>query len=506
MRLPTSCRVARPRGVLPRGAAAAALAVVLLVGGGCDTRHVLGVLPLDGGAGVGGAGGTGAPGPAAAPPCGPFVPGHDLAVCASSFLGGGAGESAPSVVVGAGALVVGLTTDADLGVTPRVLLGGGAGAVLRLRYDGRQALSLTRLGETVRALAVEPGRGRLAALGAPFGLAVLGPDAGQVLWQRPVAGTRVAFGADGTVAVLDAARAEVTLFGADGAPQGTIDLRADGRFDPTQAAGLQAADVAVHGSSRTVVVTGSTPAGTTRQPFLFAYGYDGQARWRNYGWKEGEPGADRASTRGVRVTIGLDDRLYYAGESNGGNTTHGHHPRRLGEEAATAKGDEFHIPYNTATTVLFVGRFRPDDGAFELGQFLLARDPPTANGRGDAVSALAIAADEGGRVLVGGRMNCCTKDAARKAIRGTSVMPGPGDAFVVLWAPELRTRHVWTTFSRGGPAETTGVALSRGVAVMVAAQERAAAAAGGLVTHEALQARPGPAAVQNYFAVWSAPE
>jgi hypothetical protein len=435
--------------------------------------------------------------PPALATCGAFAPGLDFQPCAASYLSGTAAEAHAAIVVApSGALAVATHLESvELagpgGVTS--LLGGGPAAVVRLTSDGRQVLSVTKIGSSITDLDVD-GRGRLALVGAPFGLAVLTPDASDLVWSRPTTGARVAVGSDGVIAVLDSMKGEVALFDMDGAARPTIKVATEGGT---------AVDVAVHGGSRLVIVTGSQAAGTTRQPFLNAHAYGGEVRWRNYGWKESDIGPRRltASSRGTRVAIGGDDRVYFVGDSHGGNTSFAKSPRNLDQPAELAISDEFNFPYGTATQVLFIARFRAD-GRMELGQHLLSRDPPDRSGDGQPTIAGSIAADERGQVLVGGRGACCVENADGKKIRGIDLAYGDDDAFVLVISPDFRTRHLWTTFGRG-TAETVGVAATRGVMAAIAIHGNAARAP--LPVHEAVQPRPGGGASDVYLTVWPAP-
>jgi hypothetical protein len=472
----------------------------------CRSQHVVGeVVPADTDGAIDvpvasdaeGDGGASIDGTALMSPCEPFAPGSDLAVCTASYLGSAGADEAGNIAVAPdGSILLGATAaGANLGSVAKTLLSGGAGAVFRLSADGRKLLSVSRIGERVQDLAVEPGRGRIAVVGAPFGVAVLSPDAGEVVWQKPTDGAHVAIGSDGTVAVLDRAKAQVTLFGDDGSPRGTVALT-----------GVMANDVAVHGPSRLVIITGEIfyAAAGVRQPLLQAFTYAGASRWKAYGWGENEVSNRRltAGTRGVRVSVGLDGRVYYLGESHGGNTVHQRNPRRLDEAADNVVTDEFTFPYNTSAQVTYFARFRPENGAFERGQFLLTRERGGAPASGANVFAGAISADERGNVLIGGRLRCCFEDADKKTVRGLPAWGGSDtEGFALLVSSDFKTRWTWSSFGRGGGSEMTGVALRAGTAAVLGLQTGKTP----MVTHEALQMTSAGGVSEAYFAIWSTP-
>jgi hypothetical protein len=207
--------------------------------------------------------------------------------------------------------------------------------------------------------------------------------------------------------------------------------------------------------------------------------------------------------------MGRDDRLYYAGESHGGNTTHAYQPRDLAQKASLRSYDAYTTPYDVGpATVLFVARFRPADGALEVGQMHLARVTGGKPASGQSMSPLAIAADERGNVIVGGAQRCCMLDQDRKTVAGTKIASADpdADAFALVISADFGRRMLWTTFGRGGAARAVGVALAHGVAAMLAAQDQAAAAKAPLVTTpQAVQLAPGGGAMEAYLALWSAP-
>ncbi len=453
----------------------------------CTADHVLGELT--------------SPFVAVGSPCGAFVAGDDFPICAATYLSGKGNEPTAAVAIGADrAVVVGGSMEGqDLGATTTSfpVKGTGVGTVVRLRADGREVLSVSRLGDNLLDLKVAPTTGSIVVLGTPFGVAALSADAKTLLWQKPQAGVRLAVAPDGLVAVLETSPAQVTLLDARGAPLLRFPVPGDG---------VVPSDIAVHGPTQTIIVTGQQPAGATPQPLLLGLDFKGNVKWRNYAWSENELRAKNlvASTRGVRVVLGADDRLYYVGESHGGNTTHGKDPRDLAVNASVQSQDAYDSPYDTAQYILFWGRFRPDDGRFEGGEFLLARAMMKGpGGTGASVHPESIAADEKGNVIVGGTLDCCVQGYSRKTLRGVSVAPGDSDAFVTLFTADGRRRLAWTTF--GAPATSNGVALRAGVGAVVSLQPRASSDKARLFTVDAVQAAPGGGDSDIHLVVFPAP-
>lgn len=479
--------VSPPRGPRRPFRLAALLALGAGPAGGCTGHHVLGEI-------------NGAPPAASGPPCGAFVPGDNVFLCAATYLAGRGNEPPAAVALGRDGtvLVAGAFEGVEFpGATTVTFPGGAAGGIVRLKPDGRQVISVTRLGDVIVDVDVDPATGNLAVAGAPFGAALLAPDATRVIWQKPATQPlRVAAGKDGTVAVLEGDRANVSVFRPDGTPAGRFGLQLDM---------VVGADLAVHGASQTIVVTGRVPAGTATQPFLFGYRYTGEIKWRSYAWRETDirPRSLGASTRGIRVAIGGDDLLYYLGESHGGNTVHGKDPRDLDRSAENRTQDAYDTPYATRLYILYWARFRPEDGRFEGGEYLLTRGRGVQGENGESVNPEAIAADEKGNVLVAGKLACCIQNSDKKKIRDMPVTPAEPDAFVMLSSADRRSRLLWTTF--GGPGIATGVAIGQGTAAVVAFQEKAYSDRARLITVDAIQPAPPGGEADTYLAVFPVP-
>jgi len=381
----------------------------------------------------------------------------------------------------------GAGSSASLGVRPRVLLGGTTGTVIRLAPGGRRVLSVTRVGSEVEGIAADA-KGNLAVVGA-FGVALLDPAASKVRWRVAVGaaggmtdspGRRISIAADGTVAVL--ANKRVTVYSVAGKRLGVWAL-----------GNSWANDVAIDARTRSVFVTGFDQAERNLQvAYLYAYDYAGKRRWRNYNWTPAQVGGLRSDTRGYRVAMGADGRLYFAGESAGGTSIFHRHPRNVGADAKNTIFDPFNHPYNTGSNhIAYYSRLDPRTGAFLAGQWMLTRLGPNKGNRGNSIFVRSLAADEAGNVYVGGEAACCLehrKDAM--SIAGKRVPPYGGDFYVLVASADLKKRRTWVAF--GGKGESNGVAARGGVAAVVGA-----ATAPGTVVHRAVHARPAASLTDN---------
>lgn len=422
----------------------------------------------------------------------------DVGVFTATYVGG-PGDDAPVAVAVLDAdtiLYGGTLGGGDLGTTPRELFGGGAAALVRLSHAGRQVSAVTRIGRSLADVKVD-GHGRILILGQPFGLAALDADAREVLWQKDVLGTRFGLGSDGTIAVLNALDGAVQVLSAQGTTTGAFSLAS-----PQETL----ADIAVHGPSQTIVVTG-TRIGMPKQPLVRAYGYDGTPRWQTWGWTDAEA-KERSLTAagiGLRVLVGPDDRLYFLGASNGANSTFGREGRDLGRRLpGLVTFDTYSSPTNVGNQMLLVlARLAPADGTVDSLLFHLTRQPGEGKGGTMLPYGLAVAPD--GRVLITGYQTCCMDRQAERTVAGVPVRPAGRDAFVLGLDADLRGRWLWSTWGQGGSSTGVSVALGHGVGVVAALQERAAIERAPLITVEALLPEPPGGATDAYLATWPIP-
>lgn len=437
-------------------------------------------------------------------PCGTFTPGDAFTVCTATYIGGPADDGAGGVAVaGDGTLYYsGSLAGDDLGVTPTVLMGGGDGVVLHLSPGGRELLSLTRIGSHVSDVAVVPGSDAIAVVG-DFGVAVLEDGATTLGWSAQPGGnaTSVATAVDGRVAAVH----DQSLALYDAAGQLASDV---------MVGGSAVNDVVVH--EDLAIVTGfkqddGPPCTQLQIPFIRAHGWDGELAWAAYDWNKDEVGAvdECADSRGMALAIGGDGKLYYAGESHGGNTVHRRRSDDLSQMAEVVKTDMYNDPYNLngAAPITFYGRMDASTGALEVGQFLVTR---LSDGKGNAARPRAIAADVAGNVFVAGGTACCIENGVAKTVNGEPAMSEQyqGGGFVLVVAADFSQRLSWTTFRGITGNGETGVSLAVGLDVAVAFHQQledAMTTEQPLLTFDAIQPAAGGGASDGWLAVWPRP-
>jgi hypothetical protein len=380
------------------------------------------------------------------------------------------------------------------GAPPVSLLGGGSGVIVRLAGAGGapHVLSVTRLSGAVEEVRVN-GAGQIAACGE-FGVAVLDSTAGTVQWvDRPGAVRRCAFADDGSLVAL--AGQSVFVYGAGG-----------GLIASWSVGGTAQSDVALDAARGLVFATGHTnrrtPQGEPVQvAFVRAWTLAGVPAWTAYDAAADRLGGAAGDTRGVRVSLGRDGKLYFAAESAGGNSVFSRQPGNPASALSAeqlVQTDLFTDPtFNTQRNhITWFGRYNPADGSLEKGQFVLAR-LDDASQRGSSIRPRSIAADEDGRVYLAGATNASIQDRDVRTISGAAVGPyGGGEAFLLVVQPDLRQRAVWTTFTAPAPSGSdqthesvaTAVGVRNGIAALTATVSR-----GGLLTFNPLPAVP-PAA------------
>ncbi len=426
----------------------------------------------------------------------------NLPIFSATHIGGAGSDSASAVdvdlsgnVVWAGGLVG--SNPAIEGVAPVTLLGGGDGAIVRFDGYGTSVLSVTRIGTNVRDLEIG-GAGPMVVCG-DFGVAVLNASAASVLWSAtPGAVRRCAIGSDGTTAA--SVGTQLYTYAADGQPLGS--------WSSGGASGdLDALDLAVASASQAVIVTGYKQINDLQVAFLSAWSYSGTPRWTSYDFSASAVnGANiSADTRGKRVAIGRDGKLYFAGSINGGTgaSIFSRDPQNV---ALTLGGDRNVTTdsYNTATntgsvSIIWYGRYNPADGSLEQGQAALTR---TSDGKGNSIGIKTITADEAGRIYLGGDAYYQIHNRAARQVAGTTVGPyASGEGYLLVVSADLKQRHIWTGFA--GPAVSAGGSPVVGVAVRNGIAAIAISLNNGrlITTANALQPSPGPLA-DGYLAVW----
>jgi hypothetical protein len=218
---------------------------------------------------------------------------------------------------------------------------------------------------------------------------------GRPVWTSNVGGpdARIAPGPSGSAVVL--ADKTVTVISPRGSATKSWKVEADVALDVACDTAEQIAYVTGYDNRK-----GAKDAVPTA--FIYAYSGDGKVIWKAYGWtaKELEDAGLAAETRGCRLQMGRDHKLYVAGEGASAATLWQRQPQDLKQKVTLAAGDKFQDSTGAGTTALgFIGRFDSRTGKLEAGTLLLARQ---SDDKPAALKPRALAVDEVGRVYVGG--------------------------------------------------------------------------------------------------------
>jgi len=223
-------------------------------------------------------------------------------------------------------------------------------------------------------------------------------------------------------------------------------------------------DLAVHAATRSVILIGWRQAnasdGSATRPVQIAYlrsvAFDGTTRWTAYDWSTetdaddflNRPENNMADTRGYRVSVGGDGRVYAAFECAGGNHIFRYDPLDISTRVAIVGGDRYHEFFDTRSEhKTFMAIYDADTGAYQMGQQLTGR---LSSGAGNTVRVRSgeITADESGRVYLAG--------TAASGLPLSFTPPDTGDysggAYLVVMSPDLAERLYVTRIDPGGAA------------------------------------------------------
>ena len=414
----------------------------------------------------------------------------------ATYFGTGATDTVTAVEIAAdcSVLVAGRIGALDGLPAPQPLVQGitsSTGLLAELIYDGRFVRRQRSFGTIINDLATNATDEVL--IGGDAGLVRLSANLHTVAWSKTNLGnaTRVALGNDGTAAALFGKT--LRIFDAQG---NELASRVFGDSEVN--------DVAIDASG--VYVTGFAqrdggPCSQLQVAWVRSYTKAGTERWKAWDWTHAEAAATSSScadTRGLRVAVGRDGGLYFAGESAGGNTIYRYQSKALAETAANVATDAYNSAYNTASNhITYIARLDPVDGRVQKGQLLLAR---LADTKGNTIRPRAITADEQGRIYVAGVSACCTENRSALSLNGAPLTAyAGGDPFILVLSADLRTRHLWFSSANGGKGEALGVAASRGLAALGARSDAAPMA----LDRAAQATRPATATTGGHVMTWS---
>ncbi|MEQ9235057.1 DUF4347 domain-containing protein [Coleofasciculus sp. E2-BRE-01] len=412
---------------------------------------------------------------------------NNLTVNSASFLGGSGDDSGNAVEIAPDRTIV---IGGNFDLTPTQSLADGQGAVIRLDSTGQTRLSVTQVGADVDDLDLNRNNSNITVVG-DFGVKTLNSDASQVLWSaNPGSAQRVAVDQQGRVAVL--ADDQVTVYNPQGTPIGNFTV-----------AGTQIADVAIDSNTSSVFVTGYRQVSNNLQlPLLRSYSYTGEINWENYNFSANEAAGENlgADTRGLRVAIGRDNQLYFAGSLDGGNSVFQRDPQTISQSAGNINIDNYTNTSNSGGgKFAYFARMNPATGTLDQSQIFLTR---LSSGKGNSFAINAITADANGRVYIGGQAGASLPDRNELRINGTPVGPYSGfEGAVIAVSEDFQQRELVGLWSGGNPSgsEVNGVAVFGDIRAMVSTN-----AGTNMITVNPLQGTSG-GSQDAFFSVWQSP-
>lgn len=177
---------------------------------------------------------------------------------------------------------------------------------------------------------------------------------------------------------------------------------------------------------------------------------------------------DMADTRGYRINIGKDGKLYYLGEAAGGNSVY----RWNGKITTELNGcknppyklvshDSYSTPFNTKSAhIAYFCTIDPKTGEVERGQYIIPRQ---VNGESNSfrVKDGYIHSDEKGYVYISGQAG--SNIAGREILHVNGVLVGAyagGDMSLMIVAPDYKSRTYWGVYT-----DTLGMGVIQGIGV-----------------------------------------
>lgn len=466
----------------------------------------------------------------------------DLNVSATSYLGGDGEDQGNAAAIQSDKTIVLCGKFSALPQTgvSHILLEADAmsqGAVLRLAPDGRSIRSITRLGAVADDLDIDPTDDTIVAAG-DFGLVKLTSDGSTILWQKPLLdfsdagkasamfgnGRRTAVGADGTVAAqINGWYYVFEKYGNEISRRLIVRDENDKSANPYGVGGYdhRVEDIAIDSDRRLVFAAGwSQRAPNFQSAFLIAFSYvetgdDGLDLkvWKDYNWwgSAAENTGLTADTKGVRVEMGQDGRLYFTGYADGGNNIFTRNPKYLADNAK-------HPDYiSTLINNVQIDRFNNGAGAGS-GKFayFMKADPGTGEidaGQFQYSSAgvnqartfiiYAIASDKVGNVLVGGQSADAMPARADLKINRTAIGSRTNNEnSVIKVSPTLGNRSLvacWTGLTDPNESRVTALATFDGLWVALGETQ------GDIVSSAPLDGEKN-AGTDAFFSVWGDPE
>jgi hypothetical protein len=382
----------------------------------------------------------------------------------AAYIGGGANDSINVAEVADNCLVYfGGTVSGNTLPNARVIGPGtttkSSGVLVLSHPKTGVVTAAVRFGQSIRDAQLHRRSGDII-IASDAGLARLSADLTTIRWIKAGAFVRVSVGADGTIAALQGAGGKrLVVYNPNGTQSYERQFSDSMVNDVAVFSGSNAAD-------RRIVVTGfaQRDGGGCRElqvAWLRAYNTANQLAWTGYDWTHAQAfnrSSSCADTRGYRVEVGRDNKLYFAGESAGGNSIFRYLARDLQRAAPNVASDAYNHAYNTASNhITYFSRLNPLDGTQTAGSFLLAR---LQSGRGNTIKPRAITADKHGNVYIGGFSAASIQNRSSLTLNGVLLAPyAGGDPWIMSVDPDFRQRRLWTSFADGGQGEVQAIGV-----------------------------------------------
>jgi titin len=383
---------------------------------------------------------------------------------ASSFLGSDStGDAVRATMIqadGTIVLVSNIGNGTPGGMVGTLLNGAAAstgGAIVRLTSDGNTVLSVTRFVTEVRDASLDA-LGNMYVASGTDGLIKLNADASAVLWkQTGFTADRVDAAPNGDVVVLQNCL-DTDEFTPMGQGVGSIQVfnSAGVAYAPAFGAHNKTYDIAIDSVTASVFTTGfrqwnNSTIGPVQIAFMRSQDYTGTIQWNNYDWTEDQVDGvgevnNLADTRGLRIDMGADGKLYVAFLTAGGNHIFRYSPTDLPTPVSIVGGDQYHQFYNSASEhKTFFARYEPATGAYLTGQQLTARLTTGAANTCYLAGGGDIQADAEGRVYLTGVSG--SGGGTSNTLPGLPFTFNPvasdqygGGAFLLIMSPDFATR------------------------------------------------------------------
>ncbi len=196
--------------------------------------------------------------------------------------------------------------------------------------------------------------------------------------------------------------------------------------------------------------------------FIFAYKKPASASglmetiFTTFNFRGAECGLDQADTRGYKINVGKDGKVYYLGEAAGGNSIYRWNGKTnielngcVNPPSRLVQYDNFNSPFNTSSAhIAFFCTINPGNGEIERGQYII---PRLSSGLSNTyrVRDAYIHADQDGFVYIGGVSASAFAGRDVQKVNGQPIGTySGGDMCALVVTPNYQTRTFWGTFSK----------------------------------------------------------